>query len=520
MPTQRPVKHITSVLTVSIFLPIILSLWLAHRQAHELFQQEMDGYAEQVVARTNQVKEQTHIALEQANRFRGALCSPEHLQHIQKVSYVHQYIQRIFYLNDSGSPCNLLSNALAEKVPGSEFSTPAGYHVWLTTRRDLDADNNKIAISRGKYMAVVSPDALIDVLPNPSYPIYAALINIRSHHVIASTHPLDPNIWQNTLRAYQPTLEVDGIVYQQQLLPTVGAILLIWSPKKHLNANMLRQLLFWLPVGLVISALATFITLRMVRRLQSSHYRILDAIKDGEFTVHYQPIVALNSGRVVGAEALVRWQQPDGRWLSPDIFIPLAEQAEVISPLTEYIVRHVFDDMGRWLKQHPDLYISINIAAADLHSPTLPLLIHQQIQHWQLSTKQIAIELTERCVACPDTAGPVLQAYRELGHAVYIDDFGVGYSSLSYLQDLEVDTLKIDKSFVDTLESNHVIGHIIEIAKSLNLSTVAEGIEWDNQREWLVAHGVRYGQGWLFSKPLPKKAFIDWVQDNLGSVNG
>ena len=174
--------------------------------------------------------------------------------------------------------------------------------------------------------------------------------------------------------------------------------------------------------------------------------------------------------------------------------------------------------MGRWLAQNPEMYISINIAAADLLSPTLPALINQQVRQWQVATKQIAIELTERNLADPETAVPVLQAYRELGHTVYIDDFGVGYSSLSYLQDLEVDTLKIDKSFVDTLECNHVIGHIIEIAKSLNLSTVAEGVECPHQRDWLVAHGVRSGQGWLFSKPLPKKVFIDWVEDNLNQT--
>lgn len=518
MPTQRPVRHITSVLIVSIFLPIILSLWLAHRQAHDQFEQEMDGYAQSVLARTNHVKEQTRTALDEANSFRGVPCSPEHLQLIQKVSYIHQYIQSIFYLDSADSACNLLRNNLSQKVPGSEFVTPAGYHVWLTSRHDLQTDDNMVAVSHGKHMAVIDPDSLIDVLPHPAYPIHAAVITTRGHRVIASNYPIDPDIWQNTLHNFQPTLEVNGTVYKQQKLPPVGAILLTWSPTEPIDNNWLHQLLFWLPVGLVLSALATFAVVRIMRRLQSSHYRILDAIKAGEFTVHYQPIVELKSGRVIGAEALARWQQPEGRWLSPNIFIPLAEEAGVISPLTEYIVRCVFNDMGRWLAQNPEMYISINIAAADLLSPTLPALINQQVRQWQVATKQIAIELTERNLADPETAVPVLQAYRELGHTVYIDDFGVGYSSLSYLQDLEVDTLKIDKSFVDTLECNHVIGHIIEIAKSLNLSTVAEGVECPHQRDWLVAHGVRSGQGWLFSKPLPKKVFIDWVEDNLNQT--
>lgn len=520
MPAQRPVRHITSVLIVSIFLPIILSLWLAHRQAHELFLQEMDGYAERIQARTQRVKEQTRIALEEVNRFHGVPCSPEHQLLIQKVSYIHQYIQRIFYLNDDDERCKLIRNTLAEKVPGSEFVTPAGYHVWLTSRHDLHTDDNMVAISHGKYMAVIDPDSLIDVLPHPSYPIYAAIITDRGLRVIASNHPIAPDVWQNVLHHDQPMLEVDGIVYKQQPLPPVGSTLITWSATKPIDTNWFHQLLLWLPIGLVLSALASFVVLRILRRLQSSHYRILDAIKAGEITVHYQPIVSLEDGRVVGAEALARWQQPDGRWLSPEVFIPVAEQTGVIGPLTEYIVRSVFNELGHWLAQHPEMHISINIAAADLQSATLPALIHQQVQRWQVSTTQVAIEITERDLVARETAIPALEAYRKQGYTIYIDDFGVGYSSLSYLNDLQVDALKIDKTFVDTLECNPVVNHIIEIAKSLNLSVVAEGIEHESQREWLKARGVTSGQGWLFSKPMPAEAFIDWAEDSLGHAGG
>ena len=104
---------------------------------------------------------------------------------------------------------------------------------------------------------------------------------------------------------------------------------------------------------------------------------------------------------------------------------------------------------------------------------------------------------------------------REAGHALYIDDFGTGYSSLSYLQNLKVDILKIDKSFVDSLEFQNVTPHIIEMAKSLGLAMVAEGVETQEQRQWLAEHGVQYAQGWLFSKAQPKADFIAWAERNL-----
>lgn len=515
MTTQRLVSIITGVLIILIFLPITLSLWLAHRQAHELFNQELDSYTERVIARSERVRQQTRDALEEVDRFQGELCSLAHLRQLQKVSYLHQYVQGVFYLENAASPCALLSNTLAEKVPDSEFTAPGGYHVWLTSRHDLQTDDKMVAVSNGRYVAIVDPDSLIDVLPHPNYPIHAALISENGHRVIASNAAIAPDFWLNNLHVFQSTIEKDGTVYRQQHLPTVGAILLTWSSQQPMESSLRHQLMVWVPLGVLLSVIAAFLMLRVLRRLRSSHYRILDAIRAQEISVHYQPVVDLNSGRIVGAEALARWQQPDGNWLPPDIFIPLAEQTGVISQLTEYIVRSVFDDLGNWLAAHPQQHISINISAADLSSPSLPALIKQQLARWRVSPKQIAIEITERDMVMPKTACPMIQTYREMGHTLSIDDFGVGYSSLSYLQELDVDTLKIDKFFVDALEHNRVIGHIIEMAKSLNLTMVAEGIETPAQREWLRAHGVQYGQGWLFSQALDEKAFIRWAKENL-----
>lgn len=121
------------------------------------------------------------------------------------------------------------------------------------------------------------------------------------------------------------------------------------------------------------------------------------------------------------------------------------------------------------------MHISINLSVDDLRSPTLPTLLHDQLQHWGIAAEQIILEITERGFVDPETTMPVIAHYRQAGHRISIDDFGTGYSSLSYLQKLDVDTLKIDKSFVDTLEYRPLTPHIIEMAKALNLATVAEG---------------------------------------------
>lgn len=153
--------------------------------------------------------------------------------------------------------------------------------------------------------------------------------------------------------------------------------------------------------------------------------------------------------------------------------------------------------------------------AIGFNVPELPRLLSQLLNKWGVHPRQIALELTERGFADPAVSAPAIAAFRRSGHAIYIDDFGTGYSSLSYLQDLDVDTLKIDKSFVDALEYKNVTPHIIEMAKSLKLAMVAEGIETEGQLEWLHRHGVQYGQGWYFSKALPKEDFIRWAEHNF-----
>lgn len=228
----------------------------------------------------------------------------------------------------------------------------------------------------------------------------------------------------------------------------------------------------------------------------------------------YQPIVDLQSGKSVGAEILLRWVQPDGTYLSPDIFVPLAEETGLITRITEQVIGKLFTELGDWLHDHPEHRISINLAPCDVRNLHILEVVRPLLMRYFIKPEQIAFEITERGFANPKLTAPVIDQFRCAGHPIYIDDFGTGYSSLSYLNTLAVDVLKIDKSFVDALEYKKVTPHIIEMAKTLNIATVAEGVETAAQACWLRRHGVQYGQGWLYSKALPKQEFIEWVAHN------
>ncbi len=171
--------------------------------------------------------------------------------------------------------------------------------------------------------------------------------------------------------------------------------------------------------------------------------------------------------------------------------------------------------MGSWLKSHPEQHISINLEASDLASETLPTLLSTLLNRSQISPSQIALELTEREFADPKTSAPIVARYRNAGHSIYIDDFGTGYSSLSYLQNLDVDVLKIDKSFVDALEYKNVTPHIIEMAKTLKLKMVAEGIETASKNSGYASMAYIMVRAGYTVNPLPATAFILWAEQRL-----
>ncbi|ACU75061.1 diguanylate cyclase/phosphodiesterase with PAS/PAC sensor(s) [Catenulispora acidiphila DSM 44928] len=236
------------------------------------------------------------------------------------------------------------------------------------------------------------------------------------------------------------------------------------------------------------------------------------ALAEGSFELYYQPIVWLDDGDIGGFEALVRWPQPDGTIIPPDEFIPLAEATGQILPLGRWILRTATDQAARWnvtrLAQGvAPVKISVNVSAHQLRDPGFPDEVGKALTDAGLDPAFLMVEATESSLI--DRAGTALANLRTLtrsGVGVSLDDFGTGYSSLSYLRDLPVNTLKIDKAFVDGVpdepRQTALVKGIIGIAKSLTLMVVAEGVETSQQRRALARMGADLGQGYLYARPM------------------
>jgi len=274
----------------------------------------------------------------------------------------------------------------------------------------------------------------------------------------------------------------------------------------------------WLPVaaavvalGLIASGAAAGTVIRRARARLSPRDELELAIAREEFRVVYLPSVDLASGLVTGAEALVRWDHPEQGPIRPDLFIPLAEETGLIVPITDLVLRRVAGDLGGLLAEHPDLHVSVNLAPVHLADSRILDTWRDVFAGSGIRAGQTVFEVTERGMIEDGPAADTIAALRAAGAGVAIDDFGTGYCSLAYLQRFAVDTLKIDRSFVEAIGTGSVgegvLDSIIALGHRLGLGIVAEGVETAEQASALAGRGVAEGQGWYFSKPLDADAF-------------
>ncbi len=243
--------------------------------------------------------------------------------------------------------------------------------------------------------------------------------------------------------------------------------------------------------------------------------RLRQAITNEDFVLHYQPKVSLASHRIIGAEALVRWNSAHSGMVSPASFIPLAEETGLIIPLGEWVLRTACRQNRAWQDAgYPAIPISVNLSPRQLARGDIVEVVQRILDETGLQAQYLELEITESVMTTDvEKSFALLTQLRALGVKISLDDFGTGYSSLSYLKRFPVDTLKIDQSFVRDIatdqDSGAIVKAIISLGRNLNLTVLAEGIETEDQFRFLLENGCDEGQGYLMSKPITNKNFVE-----------
>lgn len=489
--------------------PMYFALLLAERQS--IREQEVRAalLAKEVLRRSHGVSQQIEVAYQKLEaRAHPDPCSEGSLHLMRQIALESNYLAAVGFVNDDRLVCSSLGlHGVGLSIGSANFLSRTGFYVRAHVKLPGASEQHFLMSTRliSGYSAIVQPDVPIDVLTN-DIDVGLGLYSLLSNQPLLKRGPFLP-AWHKQLGDKSEVQFFDG----QQIVAIAKSGLYDYAsyatiPESHVAQSWRNSMLWLAPLGIVAGAI-----LAVVLHQTSQHYRSLpallkSALRRGELFLVYQPVVALDGRHWVGAEALLRWRRKNGEWIAPDLFIPMAERVGLIQRITTHVIALFFRDLTGVLRAFPKFHVSVNFSAADFQDHHLADLIKSKVEHAGLSMANFHVEATERALVNDVSIKRTLVAMRNQGTAVAIDDFGTGYSSLSYLTQLEVDFLKIDKSFVDTIgadaATSQVVNHIIEMAKSLNLQMIAEGVETEEQAEYLRVRGVQYAQGWLFSKPL------------------
>jgi len=360
-------------------------------------------------------------------------------------------------------------------------------------------------LSHGNYQALMLPTRMVDVLTDTAMTLGIAALDGR---VIAISGPAPPDLLKRAASSTGTGRNGDFLYASIENGPLRAFAISNYSLAREQTDN---ELWYLVPLALATSMLLLALIVWASRQRLSPLHQLAIAVKNREFVTLYQPIIELSTGLCVGAEALIRWPRCDGASISPEMFIPLAEDTGLIEPLTDIVIERVVADMAQWLGKNNTAHIAINISSVDMQSGHFLGVLANALAEAKIAPGQIWLEATERGFMDAAAARTTIERARAAGHLVAIDDFGTGYSSLSLLETLPLDTLKIDKSFVDAIgrqaATSVVIPHVIKIGHGLGFKIIAEGVETEAQEAYLRQAGVEFAQGWHYSKALTAEEF-------------
>lgn len=508
---------------ICISIPVLLAIYQSTKQSLSETTSVLLTYANDVLYRADKTADQIYngIAKLEANNKQNP-CSSNNINLMRSLAISASNIQAIGYLQNNNLICSSLGVQYINWALGPvDFVTSTGISIRFNVKFPNSA-TFFIIVGKNNYAAVIHKETVIETaLFNKDMSL--GIFSLDNRRAYATRGIINPKWFKRLDNQYQATFLQGGYAIalmksHKYELGTFAAI-----PFSYLNENTIKTALIFVPASGLAGLILTYLIIYWMRQQLSLVVAFKTALKRKEFYLVYQPVFDVKTNLCIGAEVLVRWKRESGELIPPNEFIPLAEKNGLIRPLTDLIIELVSKEAEGLFSNYPHFHLAINVSAEDLYSNDILTSLRTLMLKTNAGPGNLIIEATERQIINLNLLKQTLNAIHKLGIKVAIDDFGTGYSNLSYLETLELDYLKIDKSFVDAVgtesSTSQVILHIIEMAKALNLKIIAEGVESKKQAEFMRDKGVQFAQGWLYSKPLPLEQVLLLQQKEKNNID-
>ncbi|WP_277972524.1 EAL domain-containing protein [Pantoea agglomerans] len=511
---KRKRDYARLVIIISGVLPLIIGIFFTALDARHTVHQQQVTAANTLLSQAERMSDSAWDMITVLRQFHHQPCSQIENQ-LQRIGSLNPYFRAIGKMEQDHIACSsvygsrpgLLKEMIMRDAPVT------GKAWWSLSIAGTSGVPNRPAVIFMRdlpdgegFWAVIDGQYLIDFMRAiSSSHLYhfsmtfsgGAPISFGDPHIAASSW-FEPMIYQAISHRYPLS------------------VTLIASPSELISAW--RQVMFIImPMAAIFSILLMMLMANWLKRRISWRDEIRRAITSGQFRAHYQPVYDNRLQRCSGAEALLRWTTPDGKGVRPDIFIGAAEAEGMIVPLTRHLLDLIAEDVQAW-QVEPHFHLAINVAADHLQHPDF---VDDMLQFAErIKDKQflITLELTERSLIKDGAeVARKLEQLRGCGMKVAIDDFGTGHCSLSYLQTFTIDYLKIDRGFINAIESlegrTPVLDAIIQLSHELELEVLGEGVETALQFSYLQRRGVVFIQGYYYARPMDNTALVAWLTD-------
>ena len=508
-------------LVLSACLPIGGALFFAYQQAKDQEVRYLSSLAEEIARRASDTRAQMVSAFEELKKD-NVQCDNAGLAKMQSTSIQSSYLQGVGVYRDGHIVCSsfgMLEQGIS--LGKGQGRTATGIQAWVDVELPLVSRQKFNIYERNGYITLVHPGQVVDIMSRPD--VSLAVVVSKPKFVARAKG----NILPKWISAYEPnvseTLQLGAFLVSYHAVPEHNIAGLAASNQSSVWQHFWAFAKFFLPIGLLASLLLLIGTTMLLKQKNGVKSRLLAALKNKEFFLLYQPVYDIQSSQCVGAEALLRWQRQDGSIDEPLLFIPAMEKYGLMSVVTEYVMHEASDDMRPIMEQHPAFRLSINFSPKDLKAGGPVQEVPVMIKRMGATPCNLMIEITERSALDATYTRQTIEQIRQSGVSILIDDFGTGYSNLATLQSIQVDGLKMDRIFtesIDTTSPTHTVAQsIIQMAQDLKLNLIAEGVETHAQLDYLKSHGVKYAQGFLLSRPITAEALKLMLDQQANSTN-